>query len=158
MTTPASPPTTPRTRQAMVRTIMKAFTPIHRWVLRASRGRIGQKWSTTRLPLLLLTTTGRRSGEPRTAVVGYMETGRDLIVIASKAGLPEHPAWYYNILVNPEVTVERNGVTQAMRASVIAGEERDRLWADICARDPVFATYQSGISRQIPVVRLQPLA
>lgn len=156
-TTASTPASTPNRQHTIVRTVMKAFTPVHRWILRASRGRIGQKWSTTQMPLLLLTTTGRRSGEPRTAVVGYLEKGRDLVVVASKGGLPEHPAWYHNILANPAVSVERDGATQLMRASVLAGEERDRLWEEICERDPVFVTYQSGITRQIPVVRLEPI-
>jgi F420H(2)-dependent quinone reductase len=148
--------TTPTRQHAFIRSTMKLFTPFHRWVLRASNGRIGQSWSTTRLPLLLLTTTGRRSGEPRTTVLGYVEEGENLVVVASKGGLPEHPAWYYNLVANPEVTVELNGTRRTMRARVAQSDERARLWEEITTRDPRFDTYQSGVTRQIPVVVLEP--
>jgi deazaflavin-dependent oxidoreductase (nitroreductase family) len=145
------------TRQhAVTRRIIKAFTPFHRQVLRTSKGRIGQSWSSTRQPLLLLTTTGRRSGEPRTAVLGYIEDGGRLVVVASKGGLPEHPGWYHNIVANPQVTVERNGTVQPMRATVADAAEHERLWTIVSTRYPTFTTYQAGISRQIPIVILEP--
>lgn len=157
MSTTATP-TAPNRQQTMTRGIMKAFTPVHRWVLRVSRGRIGQGWSTTSMSLLLLTTTGRRSGKPRTTVVGYIEEGDALVVIASKGGLPEHPAWYYNLVANPEVTVERDGTSTQMRARVAEGEERDRLWKEISTLEPTFVGYQAGVSRRIPVVVLEQFA
>lgn len=143
---------------AILRNTMKIFTPFHSWVLRTTRGRVGQRWSTTRLPLLILTTTGRRSGEPRTTVLGYVEEGENLVVVASKGGLPEHPAWYLNLVANPEVTVELHGSRRTMRARIAQSDERDRLWKTITTLDPRFISYQAGVSRQIPVVVLEPEA
>lgn len=143
---------------AILRNTMKFFTPFHSWVLRTTRGRVGQRWSTTRLPLLILTTTGRRSGEPRTTVLGYVEEGENLVVVASKGGLPEHPAWYLNLVANPEVTVELHGSRRTMRARIAQSDERDRLWKTITTLDPRFISYQAGVSRQIPVVVLEPEA
>jgi F420H(2)-dependent quinone reductase len=154
MTTTAT--ATPNRQHAVIRGIMKIFTPIHSRVLRVSRGRIGQTWSSTRQPLLLLTTTGRRSGAPRATVVGYIEDGPNLVVVASKGGLPEHPAWYLNLVANPEVTVERNGAKRTMRARVAANGERSRLWETVSSRYPQFNDYQAGVSREIPVVVLEP--
>lgn len=149
---------TPNRQHALMRAIMKGFTPIHRRVLRASRGRIGQRWSTTRQPLLVLTTTGRRSGEPRSTVVGYIPHGDAFVIVASKGGLPEHPAWYHNLVANPNVRIERNGPVEQRRARVAKGDERERLWQKVCHLYPTFAAYQASTIRQLPVILLEPAA
>src|SRR5690606_39708952 len=134
-TTPA--PTSAR-QLATLPTPMRLLTPSHSCVLPTTRGRVGQRCSTTRLPLLLLSTTGRRSGEPRTTVLGYVEEGENLVVVASKGGLPEHPAWYLNLVANPEVTVELHGSRRTMRARIAHSDARDRLWKTITPLDPRF--------------------
>lgn len=149
---------TPSRQHALMRAIMKAFTPFHRSVLRLTRGRIGQAWSSTRQPLLILTATGRRSGQPHSTVVGYIPDGDAFIIVASKGGLPEHPAWYHNIVANPDVIIERNGPREPRRARVTRGEERERLWRKICALYPTFASYQASTTRQLPVILLEPVA
>lgn len=149
---------TPNRQHTIMRAIMKAFTPFHRSVLRLTRSRIGQAWSSTRQPLLILTTTGRRSGEPRSTVVGYIPDGDAFIIVASKGGLPEHPAWYHNIVANPDVTIERSGAPEQRRARITSGDERERLWRKICVLYPTFASYQASTTRQLPVILLEPVA
>jgi deazaflavin-dependent oxidoreductase (nitroreductase family) len=106
-------------------------------------------------PLLLLTTTGARSGRPHTAPMMVVPDGDRLLVIASNAGAPRHPDWYHNLVANPRVTVEANGETYDAIANVLTGEERDRLFAQIAEDYPFFHDHQAKVSRQIPVVALQ---
>jgi deazaflavin-dependent oxidoreductase (nitroreductase family) len=106
-------------------------------------------------PLLLLTTTGARSGEQRTTPLVYTTDGERLVIIASKGGAPSHPAWYHNLTANPEATVELGTERFQVRAEVAQGEERDRLFEAQAAQMPNFAEYQQKTSRRIPVVTLQ---
>ena len=105
-------------------------------------------------PLLLLTTTGARTGTPRTAPMMFVPDGERLLVIASNAGAPGHPDWYYNLAANPHVIVELDGETCDATAVVLTGEVRDRLFAAIAANYPFFNDHQAGVSRTIPVVAL----
>jgi len=109
-------------------------------------------------PLLLLTTTGAKSGQPRTAPVAYTADGDRLLVIASKGGAPTHPDWYHNLVANPEVTVEVGTETFPARATVPDGEERDRLFNQMAAQMAGFADYQRNTTRRIPVVVLERTA
>ncbi len=122
---------------------------------RATGGKVGGVFTGT--PLLLLTTTGAKSGEPRTTPVCYTRDGERYVVLASKAGAPTNPAWYHNLLAHPRATVELGGETFAVSSSVVNGEERDRLFAAQAALLPFFAEYQQKTSRRIPVVVLEPL-
>ena len=105
-------------------------------------------------PLLLLNTTGARSGLPRTTPMMYVPDGDRLLVLASNAGAPAHPDWYHNVVASPEVTVEVGGEVYEATAVVTEGQERDRLFAATVERYPFFADHQAGITRQIPVVTL----
>ena len=105
--------------------------------------------------ILLLTTTGARSGQPHTAPMTYALDGDRVLVIASNAGAVRHPDWYRNLVANPNVTVELHDETFQARAIVAEGEEYDRLWALIVAQMPFFTDHQAKISRQIPVVILE---
>jgi deazaflavin-dependent oxidoreductase (nitroreductase family) len=104
--------------------------------------------------LLLLTTTGARSGEPRLAPLVYSRDGDRIVVVASKGGAPTNPAWYRNVVANPIVTVELGGETFQARASIAEGEARDRLYAVHAAEHPAFKDYETRTTRVIPVVRL----
>ena len=104
--------------------------------------------------LLLLTTTGARSGQHHTLPVGYMPDGDRLIIFATKGGLPTNPDWYYNLLAHPDVTVEVGTETFDVTAVVITGEERDQLYARQVERAPVFAEYRAKTTRRIPVIAL----
>lgn len=106
-------------------------------------------------PLLLLTTTGARSGQPRTAPVAYSTDGDRLVIVASKGGAPTNPDWYHNLRANPLVTVELGSERFEARATVAPGAERERLFAQHAALMPGFAQYQRNTSRQIPVVVLE---
>ena len=108
-------------------------------------------------PVLLLTTTGAKSGERRLAPVVYSGDGDAYVIVASKAGAPTHPAWYHNLLANPVVTVEVGRETFEARARVTVGAERDRLFAERVATSPNFAEYQRRTTRVIPVVVLERL-
>jgi len=108
-------------------------------------------------PVLLLTTTGARSGLPRLAPLVYTRDGGRYVIIASKGGSPSHPAWYGNLVANPVVTVEVGGETFQARSMVAEGTERDRLFAAQATAFPQFNDYQRRTSRVIPVVLLERL-
>jgi deazaflavin-dependent oxidoreductase (nitroreductase family) len=109
-------------------------------------------------PLLLLTTTGAKSGQPRTTPMMYVPDGDRILVIASNAGAPAHPDWYRNLLAHPQVTVEVGGDTFDARAVVLEGTERQQLWDKIVASYPFFVEHQAKITREIPVIALERLS
>ena len=106
-------------------------------------------------PLLLLTTTGAKSGQPRVAPLAYTTDNGRLVVIASKGGAPTHPDWFYNVRANPQVTVEVGSETFPARATIPTGAERHRLFDQMAAQMPNFAEYQKNTARKIPVVVLE---
>jgi deazaflavin-dependent oxidoreductase (nitroreductase family) len=108
-------------------------------------------------PVLLLTTTGAKSGQPRLAPVVYSRDGDGYVIVASKGGAPTHPAWYHNLLAHPVVTVEVGGETFTARARVTGAPERTRLFAERATASPNFAEYQRRTTRVIPVVVLERL-
>ncbi|MFI1472165.1 nitroreductase/quinone reductase family protein [Streptomyces wuyuanensis] len=121
---------------------------------RANRGRVGGYFEGARL--LLLTTTGARSGAPHTTPVGYLPDGGErVLVIASAGGSPKHPDWYHNIVANPRLTVEDGVFTYEARAVVLDPEERDRAFARAVEADPGWGEYQAKTGRVIPVVALE---
>ncbi|WP_409471175.1 nitroreductase/quinone reductase family protein [Streptomyces sp. HC307] len=124
---------------------------------RAHQGRVGGHFEGARL--ILLTTTGARSGAPHTTPVGYLPDGGErILVIASAGGAHRHPAWYHNLVAHPEVTVESGAFTYQARAVVLADEERDRAFARAVEADPGWAAYQEKTRRVIPVVALYEIA
>ncbi len=141
-------------RMRATRLAMKLASRLHRPLYRATGGRVGR--SVRGMPTLLLTTTGRKTGRPRTWPVGYVEDGENLVVVASAGGVTTHPAWYLNLRQHPEVAVQIGNRTRTMRAETAGPAERARLWARITARYPFFARYQAGLGREIPVVVLRP--
>jgi deazaflavin-dependent oxidoreductase (nitroreductase family) len=108
-------------------------------------------------PLLLLTTTGAKSGLPRTSPVVYTTDGDRLVVIASMGGAPTHPAWYHNLVANPTVTVELPGEQFEARAVPAQDDERARLYRAQADLMPTFDEYQQKTNREIPVVVLERL-
>jgi deazaflavin-dependent oxidoreductase (nitroreductase family) len=120
---------------------------------RARNGRVGGWFEGARL--LLLTSTGARSGRPHTTPLGYLPDGGErVLVIASAGGSPRHPAWYHNLLAEPVVTVEDGTFTYEATATVLTGEERDRAFARAVEDDPGWAEYQARTDRALPVVAL----
>jgi deazaflavin-dependent oxidoreductase (nitroreductase family) len=106
-------------------------------------------------PLLLLTTTGAKSGQPRTMPLVYTTDGDRMVIIASKGGAPTNPDWFHNLVAHPTVTVELPGETFQARTTVAEGAERERLYSAQAALMPGFAEYQQKTTRQIPVVILE---
>jgi deazaflavin-dependent oxidoreductase (nitroreductase family) len=121
---------------------------------RAARGQLGGAFEG--VPVLLLTTTGARTGLPRTTPVNYTRAGDAFVVIASKSGSARHPDWYHNLVADPEATIEVLGATMGVRARVTRGREREELFARHAAVLPNFAAYQRRTSRQLPVLVLKP--
>src|SRR5437762_5390716 len=98
-------------------------------------------------PLMILTTSGAKTGEPRSAVVTYTRDGDAYVIAASKSGAPTNPAWYHNLVANPAATVETDGETFGVTARVTEGAERDRLWDRHAAERPEFREYPQKTSR-----------
>lgn len=119
---------------------------------RANGGRVGGQFDG--VPLLLLTTTGARSGRSRVSPVTYLAEGDRLYVFASKAGAPTNPDWYHNLVANPEATVEVGTGSFPVRATVLAGDQRDDVFRRQVELQPGFADYQANTDRVIPVVAL----
>ena len=132
----------------------RAVTAAHRAVYRLSGGRVGGRVAGT--PVLLLTTRGRRSGQPRTTALGYVEDGDRLVVIGSYGGDPRHPDWYRNLCADPDVQVTRGSSTRAMTARTATAAERERLWPEVVAAHPYYDRYQKRTTREIPLVILTP--
>ncbi len=126
-------------------------------VVRWTRGRNSATSLLTGLPLVLLTTTGAKSGQPRTIPITPAPDGDRLILIASNWGQKHHPAWYLNLKAHPEVTVEYRGRTQTYIARELTGAERDTAWHKAAARYPGYELYRGRAGgREIPVVELLP--
>ena len=110
-----------------------------------------------KVPSLLLTTTGRKSGEKYIFPLYYGQTGNSYIIVASKGGAPEHPGWYKNILSDPEVEVQVGTKKVKARARTASGAERQQLWEKALQFWPPYADYQKKTEREIPVVVLDPI-
>ena len=120
-----------------------------------SGGEEGYMWRG--FPTVVLTTTGRKSGDLRRNALIYGKDGDDFILIASYGGRPTHPLWYLNLVADPSVTIqERADVVNGVAETVPEGEERDRLWDKMVSIFPAYAEYQAKTERRIPVVRVTP--
>lgn len=106
------------------------------------------------VPLLLLTTTGARSGEPRVMPMTYLRDGERLVVFAANGGRPKHPGWYHNLLADPVADVEVGTEAYRVTAMVVEGTERARLWTEQLVHTPYFEGFQERAGRLIPVVAL----
>jgi len=120
---------------------------------RANEGRVGGPFE--HMPMVLLTTTGARSGQPRTSPLAYLADGGRLHVFATAGGSDEHPQWYRNLLADPKVTVELGTERFTATATPLSGADRDRIWDAQVAAVPAFGDYPKKTSRVIPVVALE---
>lgn len=136
------------------RITMKILGAIHRQLYRGSGGKWGRTFFGS--PILLLTTTGRRTGRSRTWPLTYLPEGERLIVVASNGGQASHPAWYLNLRANPRVSVQLGNQTHPMIAQTTQGEERALLWSRVIQEYPAYENYQRKTDREIPIVVLQP--
>ena len=120
---------------------------------RASGGNVGGPF--TGVPLLLLTTTGAKSGEPRTRPLAYLSEGGHIYVFAGNRGAPTNPNWYHNLVAHPDVTVELGTEQFEARATVVDSVEGDRLGSIQLQKIPALASLQAKITRKVPVVLLE---
>ena len=120
---------------------------------RANRGRVT---AFARRPLLLLTHTGAKTGKRRTNPLAYFRDGDRYVIVASKGGAPTNPDWYYNLLANPQATIEVGIEQLAVTAEPASPVERQRLWARVIERNPAFKEYEKKTRRIIPLVILTP--
>ncbi|CRK50319.1 Deazaflavin-dependent nitroreductase [Rhodococcus sp. RD6.2] len=139
------------------RTIIKWMSKSNVVAYRLTGGRIGGKWrvgsaAKNGLPICLLTTTGRKSGEPRVSPLLFLEDGDRVILVASQGGQPKNPLWYLNLKANPTVTVQIRSRVRTLTANVADDAERSELWPKLVAMYPEFDDYQSWTDRKIPVV------
>ncbi|HET8980703.1 MAG TPA: nitroreductase family deazaflavin-dependent oxidoreductase [Solirubrobacteraceae bacterium] len=129
------------------------FGQAHVKKYRETNGAEGHEWQGA--TVLILTTTGRRSGEPRSTPLIYGRDGDDYVVVASKGGDEDHPSWYLNLVADPHVEVQVLADRFAARARTATPEEKPRLWQAAVERWPAYADYQRKTSREIPVVILE---
>lgn len=139
---------------------LRAYSRAHVWLYRRTGGRVGGKWRffaafPRGVPILLLTTIGRKSGQPKTTPLLFLEDGNRVIVVGSQGGLPRNPQWFLNILANPKVEVEIGRTKRALQARQATPEEHAVLWPRLLDLYADFATYQSWTDRRIPVVILE---
>lgn len=144
-------------RTGVGRWLAKNIAPkVDPWLLRATGGRLAMGLM---LPSALLTTTGAKTGQPRTNPVFYFHDGTDVIVIASNYGADKHPAWYYNLRANPRAQIATNGGGPVLTANVVSDPaERKRIWAMADRVYPLWPDYRrraEGCHRTIPIIRLR---
>ncbi|MEM7141948.1 MAG: nitroreductase/quinone reductase family protein [Actinomycetota bacterium] len=135
---------------------LKTMNALHRGLLKASFGKVG--WTAGKMPVLELTTTGRKSGAKRSVMLtSPHQDGDSLLIVASRGGDDTHPAWFLNLRDEPSVEVAWKGApAKPYTARVLPSEERDALWGTVTDRYTNYAGYQSKTDREIPLVYLDP--
>ncbi len=136
--------------------MLKTMNGLHRTLLKASGGRFG--WKASGMPVVELTTIGRKSGQPRSVMLtSPVQEGDTIVVVASRGGDDQNPAWLLNLRDNPDVEVALQGAPKRpMRARIATPEERARLWPLVTADHKNYAQYQTKTTREIPLVLLEP--
>ncbi len=137
--------------------VLKTMNGVHRAALKVTGGNFG--WRLARMPVLELTTTGRKSGRPRSVLLtSPYQDGSTIVVVASRGGDDAHPAWFLNLRDQPDVEVAYEGAAKKpMRARIASSEERARMWPLITADFKNYAQYQTKTTREIPLVLLEPV-
>jgi deazaflavin-dependent oxidoreductase (nitroreductase family) len=133
---------------------MKVRSAIHRLCYKLTGGAIGG--GSAGMPILLLTTTGRKTGRPRTTPLLYVTDGENIVVVASNGGRPRHPHWWLNLVDNPEAEVQVRNEKRRVKAEEAIGEERERLWRLVVGMFHEYEEFQRATMRKIPVVVLRP--
>jgi deazaflavin-dependent oxidoreductase (nitroreductase family) len=135
------------------KTMMRMISGTHEFWYRLSGGLIGGRVGG--LPILLLTTTGRKSGKKRTMPLVYLQDGDDIVIIASNGGSDRHPAWWLNLKDKPEAEVQVGRDAKSVTAEKATGEERERLWRQVVEMYKGYDEYRQMTEREIPVVILR---
>jgi F420H(2)-dependent quinone reductase len=142
--------------------VIKLMSTVHTRMYRLTGGRLGKNWrigSAARqpVPVCLVTTIGRKSGQRRTVPLVFMRDAAKVVLVASKGGLPDNPQWYGNVTANPAVEIEIGKQRAAYKARTASGDERAQLWPKLVAMYADFASYQTWTDREIPVVICEPV-
>lgn len=140
----------------MIKFFFRIFTPINVWLYRHTDGILGG-W-VQGLPVLLLTTTGRKTGRQRTTGLGYLQHDGAYVITASNGGLKNNPAWYYNLKSHPQVELQIRGVHLTALAEQADPALRQQLWPQLVKRAPGYGLYQKFTAREIPMLLLRPVA
>jgi deazaflavin-dependent oxidoreductase (nitroreductase family) len=137
--------------------MFKTANGLHRVVQKVSLGKLG--WHVQGMPVVELTTIGAKSGQPRTVMLtSPVQVDGRYLVVASRGGDPKNPAWYHNLLANPEVEAAIDGKPKRkMKATVVGADERAELWSKVTAQYKGYAGYQTKTTREIPLVFLEPV-
>jgi deazaflavin-dependent oxidoreductase (nitroreductase family) len=134
---------------------MRVMSAVNVWLYRLSGGWIGGRFPGG-APVCLVTVKGRRTGQPRTIPLLYLERGADVVVVASKGGMSHHPLWYHNMIANPRVEVEIGRSQRTMIVRQASGPEKAAVWPDLVRMYPSYDDYQARTTREIPVLILSP--
>ncbi len=157
MTEPSVKPYSPA-QEAFGNVVTKVMSKMQAWIYRRSGGKYGGKFLQD-TDVCLLTTTGRKSGKPRTTPLIYLEDGEDVIIVASKGGFSDHPQWYLNLRANPSARLQRGSETIEMRAREAAPEEVEQIWPRLLELYSDFDEYKGRAlarDRVIPLIVLTP--
>ena len=138
----------------LAKAMQRTFGGLNRILYRASGGKVGGTMKGA--PILLLTTSGRKSGKPRTMPLLYLEEDGRLVVVASSGGSPGHPAWFLNLQAHPDVDVQVGSEHRRLQARRAGIDEAERLWPAILERAPAYGKYRAKTTREIPLVLLEP--
>jgi deazaflavin-dependent oxidoreductase (nitroreductase family) len=144
-----------KTEVAIANPLLKLMSRLNTVAYRATGGRLGGKFRGG-APVMLVTTTGRKSGRRLTVPLLYLRDGDRVVTVASKGGMDHHPLWYLNMLANPGVDVQIGEDTRSLRAHTASTAEKVELWPKLVAMYPDYANYQARTTREIPVVILAP--
>jgi deazaflavin-dependent oxidoreductase (nitroreductase family) len=129
---------------------------VHTWLYRKTGGRLGHDIPGVRGKMALLDHVGAKSGKLRTSPLLYVSDDENIVLIASKGGFPKHPAWYHNLIANPDTTVQVGKERRAVHARIATPEERPRLWNRAVEAWPGYEDYRAHTDREIPLVILEP--
>jgi F420H(2)-dependent quinone reductase len=143
------------TEERFAKPVIRLMSLVNTWLYRVSGGRVGGRWMYG-APILLLVTKGRKSGEPRTAPLLFLEDGERVVLVGSQGGMSKDPQWVKNIDANPDVEIEIGSSKRRMRARRGTSEEKTRYWPALCKMYPDYADYQARTTRDIPVLVLDP--
>jgi F420H(2)-dependent quinone reductase len=135
--------------------LIRRLMGVHATVYRATHGVIGHRFPGAP-PTLLLDHIGAKSGKVRTTPLTYLEDGDDLVLVASKGGNPRNPAWFHNLVANPDTTIQVGSERRAVHARVATASERERLWPEVLRLYSGYGDYQERTDREIPLVVLEP--
>ena len=144
-----------RTQERLVSPIIRVMTLLNVWAYRLTGGRVGGTFLQG-APVCLVTVKGKRTGTLRTVALLYVTAGDDVVLVASKGGMSHHPAWYHNMIANPDVEVQIGSTTRRMRARRASSAEKVALWPRLIAMYRDYDDYQARTTREIPVMILSP--